>query len=81
MKKLLLSLVLAVSLSGCGNLICAHDRRYIGPMSGVMTDVYLIKETSYNNYLNPLFIFDLPFSFLYDIILLPVAIAKRPEIN
>lgn len=81
MKKLLLSLVLAISLSGCGNIICAHDLRHIGPMSGVMTDVSLIKDTSCNNLFYPLFIFDLPFSFLYDVIILPVSIAKRPEIS
>lgn len=79
MRKVLLSLVLATTMltSGCGTLWGAHITGRIHPMSGVKWDVKFIAcEDNYTSVpVNLLFILDLPFSFLYDLLIMPAAIA------
>ncbi len=76
----LLFLSLTFSFTGCGTLICAHDKWRISPLSGVETDFELISKADYQP-LWLLFILDLPISFTYDLLLMPVAFARGRDFN
>jgi len=77
MRRLLLGAILAASMTGCGTLRGAYITSTLHPMSGVKWDVKFVTcQDNYTSFpVNLLYILDFPFSFLYDVFLLPATIA------